>query len=148
MTRILPIVLALFIPISSLAADLSENAEDPLIRPAEDSDLSEFLWTNRPIVVFADTPADPRFRQQIEFLSSGEDMLRERDVVVFTDTDPAANSLLRQKLRPRGFMMVMIDKDGKVSLRKPAPWSVREITHSIDKTPLRQQEIEDRRSGG
>ena len=28
-----------------------------------------------------------------------------------------------------------------IELRKPAPWSVREITRTIDKMPLRQQEI-------
>ena len=51
----------------------------------------------------------------------------------------------RLRLRPRGFMMVLMGKDGEVELRKPAPWSIREISRSIDKMPLRQQEIEDRR---
>ena len=35
---------------------------------------------------------------------------------------------LRQKLRPRGFMLVLIGKDGGVKLRKPFPWDVREIS--------------------
>jgi hypothetical protein len=42
-------------------------------------------------------------------------------------------------------MLVIIGKDGEVELRKPAPWDVREITRSIDKMPLRQQEVQDRR---
>ena len=75
----------------------------------------------------------------------GEDMLLDRDVIVLTDTDPAAQSPIRQKLRPRGFMMVLIGKDGGVKLRKPLPWTVREISRSIDKMPMRLQEVEDRR---
>ena len=44
--------------------------------------------------------------------------------------------------------MVLLEKNGQVVLRKPLPWSVREITHAIDKFPLRQQEIREGRSGG
>jgi len=69
-------------------------------------------------------------------------------VVVLMDTDPAARSPIRTKLRPRGFQMVLVDKDGVVKLRKPFPWSVREITRSIDKTPMRLREVEERRGDG
>lgn len=145
MSRALAFVIAALIPLTAAATDGTDPAETGMIRPAADSDLSEFLWTNRPIVVFADTSADPRFQQQIDMLSAGEDMLLDRDVVVLTDTDPAAGSALRKKLRPRGFQLVMVDKDGVVKLRKPFPWSVRDLTRSIDKTPLREREIRDRR---
>ena len=67
--------------------------------------------------------------------------LAERDVVVIADTDPAAESELRRELRPRGFMMALVGKDGGVKLRKPFPWDVRELTRTIDKMPLRQQEV-------
>ena len=69
-------------------------------------------------------------------------------MVVITDTDPAAASSVRTKLRPRGFMVVLIGKDGGVKLRKPLPYSVREISRTIDKMPMRQQEVEDRRGEG
>ena len=68
-----------------------------------------------------------------------------RDVVVFVDTDPKARSALRKKLRPRGFMLAIIGKDGQIKLRKPLPWDVRELTRSIDKMPLRRQEIDEAR---
>ena len=68
-------------------------------------------------------------------------------MVILTDTDPAAPSEARTTLRPRGFSMVLLEKDGKVMLRKPLPWSVREITHAIDKFTLRQQEIREGRAG-
>ena len=60
---------------------------------------------------------------------------------------PDAKLPLRQRLRPRGFMLVLVGKDGVVELRKPLPWTVREITRSIDKMPIRQREVEERRHG-
>lgn len=145
MKRTLALVFATLIPFGAAATDGSEPEEAGLIRPVGDSDLSEFLWTNRPIVVFADTDADPRFQQQVDMLSNGAGMLADRDVVVLTDTDPGQASELRKKLRPRGFQLVIIGKDGGVRLRKPFPWSVREISRSIDKMPLRQRELREQR---
>ncbi len=62
------------------------------------------------------------------------------------------NLPVRTTLRPRGFSLVIVDKDSRVMLRKPDPWDVREISRAIDKTPLRQQEVreanESARSGG
>ena len=111
---------------------------------ATEIDLEAFRWIARPLVVFSDTPADPAFSQQVELLQARLDELVQRDVVIVTDTDPSAMSPIRQKLRPRGFMLVVIGKDGGVILRKPFPWHVREISRSIDKMPLRQQEIRER----
>ena len=104
-------------------------------------DLSDHLWKNRPVVVFADSPRDPNFIRQMELLEELAEELEERDVIVLTDTEPEAAGPLRQKLRPRGFMFVLLGKDGEVKLRKPFPWSVREISRVIDKMPLRQQEV-------
>lgn len=124
------------------AADFVE--EDVILSEAVEN-LDEFIWIKRPLVVFADSPADPRFIEQMEFITEGLADLAERDVVVMFDTDPSVNSGLRNKLHPRGFMLVLIGKDGIIKLRKPVPWDVREITRTIDKMPMRQQEIRDRR---
>ncbi|WP_158967409.1 DUF4174 domain-containing protein [Chachezhania sediminis] len=130
------------------AADAQQPMAEPLIREAGDTELDSFLWTHRPIVVFADNPNDPRYRDQIAMMEAELDRLAERDTVVLVDTDPSANTAARQKLRPRGFMLVVMAKDGTIIVRKPSPQSVREITRSIDKMPLRKREVEERRSGG
>lgn len=122
--------------------------EDPVIVPAGEHSLAEYLWLKRPLVVFADSPNDPRFVQQMDLIEDRLEDLEKRDVVVLIDTDPGTLTPLREKLRPRGFMLVLVGKDGSVYLRKPFPWSVREIGRSIDKMPLRQQEIRDRRTDG
>jgi len=107
--------------------------------------LDQFRWVARPVVVFADTEADPAFQRQMELLASRAEALAERDVVVIIDTSPEPLSEVRRALRPRGFSLVIIDKDGQVATRKPAPWDVREISRTIDKMPLRLQEIRERR---
>lgn len=112
---------------------------------ADTIDLDAFRWVARPIVVFADTAADPRFQEQMELLQARIGEMVERDVVVITDSDPSGDSDVRRKLRPRGFMIALIGKDGGVKLRKPFPWDVRELSRSIDKMPLRQDEIRARR---
>ncbi len=133
----------------SLAAVPGSAQENPAhqieIQPGYDADLGSLRWTNRPIVVFADSDADPRFQEQIDKLLSDQPALLDRDVVILVDTDPSQKSPLRQKLRPRGFMLVLIGKDGGIKLRKPSPWTVRELSRTIDKMPMRQREIDERR---
>jgi hypothetical protein len=149
---IVPLALAaMAFPMLAYATDeipLAEQLTEEVIVEASDVSLEDFLWIKRPVVVFADSPADPRFTQQMQLLMRELDELEERDVVIITDTDPSAETAIRTKLRPRGFMLALIGKDGQVKLRKPLPWSVRELTRSIDKMPARQQEIEDRRGSG
>ena len=118
------------------------QAEGPLApQPATSVQWEALIYHQRPVVVFADSPEDPAFLRQMALLARDTGELAERDVVLITDTDPAANSVWRQKLHPRGFSLVIIDKDGQVKQRKPQPWSVREIVSAIDKFPLRREEI-------
>ena len=126
----------IFIPILSLA----EN-NVIFVEVTKDTDLSSYRWTHRPIVVFANSPEDVNYTRQIKMLKSGLNQLLVRDVVVLTDTNPSEVSPLRELLRPRGFALLLIGKDGQVKLRKPFPWSVRELSRAIDKMPMRRQEL-------
>ena len=126
----------IFIPILSLA----EN-NVIFVQVTKDTDLSSYQWTHRPIVVFANSPEDVNYTRQIKMLESGLNQLLVRDVVVLTDTNPSEVSPLRELLRPRGFALLLIGKDGQVKLRKPFPWSVRELSRAIDKMPMRRQEL-------
>ncbi len=112
------------------------GAQTPFVPlPASEVVLADLLYLKRPVVVFADSPNDPNFIRQMEILARSGSDLEDRDVVVITDTDPANPSEARKKLRPRGFSLVIMDKDGKTTLRKPLPWDVREIGNAIDKFP-------------
>lgn len=121
--------------------------EDPTrVFATDEVVLDELQWQLRALVVFGRGENDPLFLEQMDLITAGADDLAERDVIVVTDTDPDTLSELRRTLRPRSFMLALIGKDGRVAFRKPAPWDVREISRSIDKMPLRQQEISNRRS--
>jgi len=111
--------------------DTTDTADRPLVTDADSID--QFRFTAIPLIVFADTPNDPRFIRQMELLEARKQALFDRDVVIITDTDPVTLSPLRRDLRPRGFSVVLVDKNGRVNLRKPEPWDVRELTRSIDK---------------
>lgn len=115
---------------------------------AREADLASYLWRLRPIVVFADTPNDPQFVRQMQYLAEGGAELEERDVIVIVDTDPSARTEVRMRLRPRGFSLVIMDKDGEVKRRNPSAWRIREITHTIDRFPLRRQEMLEQRPAG
>lgn len=143
MKRLIPIVIAGLIATGAVAEDTQTAPDMPLFAPADMPDLNEFRWKKRPVIVFADSENDPAFIEQLELLHAREEELVERDVIVLTDTDPAARSALRLKMRPRGFMLVLVGKDGGIKQRKPFPWSVREINRAIDKMPMRQREIRD-----
>jgi len=125
-------------PAPASAANSEQSAP---ILDAFDINLGDFLWLSRVLVVFTDTPNDPRLAEQIAYFNDGLAGALERDLVLVVDSDPAAKSPLRERLRPRGFSLVLIDKDGTKILRKASPWHLRELGRVIDKTTIRQQEL-------
>lgn len=137
--------LAVMMALSAPLAMAAEEAPDLMVIEAGEHTLSEYLWQARPLVIFADSPNDPRFVEQMGLIAERPGDLVERDVIVITDTDPEARSAIRQALRPRGFDLVLIGKDGERYLRKPFPWDVRELSRSIDKMPIRRREVEENR---
>ncbi len=151
MKSLIPFVFATLFAVTGNAqtAAVETPEVNPEMGPTDivETNLKDFIWRKRPIVVFADSDQDPRFQEQIDLLTSRLDALEARDVVILTDTNPDELSDLRRELRPRGFMMVLIGKDGGVKLRKPFPWSVREINRTIDKMPLRREELRSQRLG-
>lgn len=136
----LALVLVATAAAQTVAAQAQAAAEAP-VQP----ELAELLWVARPLVVFADSPQDPRYIQQMELLDAGSAVLEDFRVQVLTDTDPAAMGPLRHALRPRGFGLVLIDTDGSVVQRRPTVTSVRELAGTIDRLPSRRQETGSRR---
>ncbi len=141
------LAVAAVLPFAALAEEPPAFTVGPY-EAAEIGDLDQFLWLRRPVVVFADTPNDPNFRRQMQAIEADVAGLEERDVVVIIDTDPEARSAVRQRLRPRGFSLVLMDKDGEVKRRAPAAWSIRELVHAIDRFPLRREEMLERNPAG
>ena len=127
-------ILALLFSLTAAFA-VAQDAPDP---------LAEYKWISRPLVIFADSPFDPRFVLQMEMLAEDPELLEDRDVVVLIDTDPNADGPLRGDLRPNDFELLLIDKEGNIVLRKSAPWTARELSRTIDKLPIRKDELDRR----
>lgn len=143
MKRSLAFVIAVLFASPAVAQTAGDAVNEPLFFSMNEVNLEQFKWKKRPVVVFADSDLDPAFEDQIKKLRARPTELVARDVVVIMDTSPEPLSDLRRSLRPRGFMLVLLSKDGTVNVRKPFPWDVREITRSIDKMPIRKREIRD-----
>ena len=126
------------------------RAEEPALIPVPATEVAEDEWRylRRPVIIFADTPHDPNFIRQMEMLPRVLDALALRDVLLVTDTDPAAGSDLRKRLRPRGFSLVIMDKDWGSAIRKPLPWDGREIVNAIDRMPIARSEALERNPAG
>jgi len=130
-------------PLMAQEASTPEADARPVlsITDVTDETLSDFTWASRVLIIFADSGRDPRIIDQISLLEEDPEALLEREIIVLRDVDPAAKSALRTALRPRGFSIVIIGKDGKVGLRRPAPRDVREIVRAVDNFQLRKEEL-------
>ena len=153
MKHLYSLVLAALLPLGAVAQDAAASDPSPPAaaygaQEAATVVLGDLLYVQRPVVVFADSPNDPNFIRQMELLARALPELAMRDVALITDTDPAAKTEWRTKLRPRGFSLVLMDKDLRPVIRKPLPWEVREIVAAIDKFPLRRQEMLERNPAG
>src|SRR6056297_653739 len=90
MRTLLTFVFLVFLPGITLAQTDSETAdilEGEVIVEDTVENLEQFLWIKRPLVVFADNPADPRYVEQMQLITERLDDLKYLDVVVVTDTD-------------------------------------------------------------
>lgn len=125
-----------------------DDASEMVFVDAAEASLDEYLWVSRVLIVFADTERDPRFQEQLEELLADPEALLTRDLVVIVDSAPSAHSSVRTRLRPRGFMLAIVEKDGQVMSRKPSPRTVREISAIVDRFPMRRQEMLERRPAG
>jgi len=123
-------------------------ADNLQILDAADIDPTSFLWQWRIVAVLADSPLDPSFERQMREIDELPGDLFDRDVIVLYDSTRNSGSALRQMLRPRGFVLAIIGKDGEIKRRSPSPRTVREIGEIIDRFPLRRQELLDRLPAG
>lgn len=128
----------------ALCAWLMAGAAQAADAGSEDP-LAEYLWTARPLVIFANNERDPRLLRQLRDIESRQQDLEDRDVVVIVDTTPGPSRFddtpLRMKFRPHDFNVILVGKDGEVKKRSPSPVSGAQLVRLIDRLPLRQEEL-------
>ena len=116
---------------ASISYATENSLEITYVEP--NTEIKGLIWEKRPLLVFSNSHLDPNLKQQIKMFASDPNALLSRDVQVFVDHTPEPNSNLRKRFRPKGFLIILIGKDGQIKLRKNTPWSAREITRVIDK---------------
>jgi hypothetical protein len=107
--------------------------------------LSGLLWKERPLVVVADTSADPRFQKQITALEVRKHALLDYDIKLVALTGDS--SVLRHKLRlpATGFAVALVGKDGGVKETWRDPVDPDRIFALIDRMPMRRDEVRRRK---
>ena len=123
-------ILSIFLIITNVNAS-DGTLEITYVEP--NTDIKDLIWEKRPVLVFSNSHLDPNLKQQIKMFGSDPNALLSRDVRVFVDDKSEPNSKLRKRFRPKGFLIILIGKDGQIKLRKNSPWSARELTRIIDK---------------
>lgn len=133
--RTLLLLILAALPFGAAAADADAGA-DP---------LADLLWTKRPLIIFADSPRDPRLERQLKALEREREELEKRDVVIIVDTEPGPSRFdttpLREKFRPHDFNVLLIGKDGSVKMRRPVVVTAFDVMRLIDRLPMRKEEI-------
>ncbi|QFS82698.1 hypothetical protein FIU97_07790 [Roseivivax sp. THAF40] len=107
------------------------------------ADFADLRWRARIVVVLADDAGLAAYRAQMDHLKDVRAGLAERDIVVFTDTDPAARGALARRLAQGPFTFVLIGKDGGVKRREASPVTADSLFATIDAMPMRQREMRD-----
>ena len=119
--------------------------------------MDAYLWTNRPLLVFAPSREHPFFAAQQESLYGHAQALSERDVVVveiagdrvLVDGEPAPD-LHASKLRQRYVVdqneaaVLLVGKDGGLKVKKSEVFLAEELFETIDAMPMRLQEMRER----
>jgi hypothetical protein len=123
--------------------------------PLTEIDMDDYLWKNRPLLVFGPSDSDPRYQTQLDEFEGRRTELDDRDIVLLAlpaggrpsvDERPlavSAVSSLRQRYEvpADNFAVILIGKDGGVKLREDEPVAARQVFDLIDSMPMRQAEM-------
>lgn len=121
---------------------------------AATSELSEFKWKNRLLLIFATGSNDRELMEQRRMLLARQSGTLERDLMIIevvagtatvlsqSEKKLDADALRRQfQVQPESFTVVLIGKDGGAKLEKNAPVELRDLFSTIDAMPMRQSEM-------
>lgn len=109
--------------------------------PPDTASLEQYQWHSRPVVIFAPSKKDADYVRQIAMLEQSKADLADRDIIVLSDTSPAASGQLRSQFKPDGFEVVLVGKDGGVKIRQKTPLTSEDLLATIDRMPMRKANL-------
>ena len=124
----------------------------------DSTNLQQYQWHNRLLLLFAPNAADADYQAQVKALDAHDFGLADRDMVVFhvlTDegyveranekislSDEQTASLRAQFDVPRDtFTLLLIGKDGSIKRHENQAVAVDALFAQIDSMPMRQREM-------
>ena len=129
-------------------------ASAPLLALARATNLSDYAWKYRPLIVVAPVADDPRLRKQTLTYSAVKAEMLDRNIAlieivgsqVYTRHGPRLlqdASALRKRLGvdPARSAVVLIGKVTGIKFRSSSPVGMASIFSLIDSMPMRQQEM-------
>lgn len=114
------------------------------------SSLAETLrankWEKRIVLLYTPAADDAAFKQQKSLLAKEKSATQDRDIRVLecvaSQLSAADKQYLQQlKVEPAQFTALLIGKDGGVKLRQHKALTAQQLFGTIDKMPMRQQEM-------
>ena len=130
----------------------------PTSVPANGS-LAMYRWNARPLLIFAPTANDDRYRRQLKLLEASRAGMEERDMVLLAilGDDPKVGVLLgapealnahdlrnRFQIPAEQFTTILVGKDGGSKARYADPVEPATIFQLIDGMPMRRREMRER----
>jgi len=118
-------------------------------------DLSQFLWKNRLLFLFAPNRSHPLFDVLQKSIATQQAEVADRDLVIFeilesgtsrldtSDLDPQVAQSLRDKfdVSPGRFAVILVGKDGGTKLNRQEQTQLEDIFALIDAMPMRMEEM-------
>ena len=135
--------------VGSMAATATE--------PAQTDPMDSYLWTHRPLVVFAPSASHPILFAQRRALVTEMDGLADREIVlievagdgVAVNGHPVPNMdadglRVRYGMPSDAATTVLVGKDGGVKMRRNGALSAETLFSTIDAMPMRRTEMQER----
>ena len=128
----------------------------PLTTIAQSDDMiQQHQWKQRVLLIFSPDATDSLYQQQLAEYQQQEAGLKERDLVMYKilddkvivptgkEYDRAVAQALRNQyqIKEKGLTVVLIGKDGGEKLTEQGLLSTDKLFATIDRMPMRQQEM-------
>ena len=121
-------------------------------------DLNRYKWKYRLIILFSPSPDNEQYQSFKAQIPNQRDEIIDRDILIFhifetgksrtgeSFIDSNSAYLLRNRfsIRPGGFTVILIGKDGDEKWRRESLAELGEIFALIDSMPMRQMEMRKR----
>jgi hypothetical protein len=143
------LLIFLFISIGGCMKKANETAK------STDIYLKDFLWKNRPVIIFVDSKNNGQYKSFKKDWNSNSIGTQDRDIILFEiisnkhgllKNKPISDKSVRAIINQLGkgtnsFEIILVGKDGSVKLRS-SDSSLNEIFSLIDSMPMRKYEIQ------